>query len=456
MIRRSLNILIGLSALLVSACQDDDVNVFEKTADQRTAEAIAALKSELTEPANGWRMLYKPIAEGGSYIVLLDFDDDNKVTIRTDLGANDGEFFEQTIGYRIDNSLGLELVFENYSFFSFLFEQQQATFGAEFEFEYLEKEGDELIFQSKTDIVSPTIITLEPAGPSDINLLGFEAASGLSALSDDFPKRFSSSLRMTYENKDLVFFVSLDDFTRIITISRAANKSNLDNDVAINFTSPYVLKGDSISFENRLTRNVLGNAISIKGIYLNTLSDASIDVCGGPVPTHSYSGVTSQGDAVTLATTLIDITGATFATESDFYFAPLSFIVNDQGFAAQPEIEQTVQGALEMHLYYGIELADNSLLYGIGFVVQNNDGSVTFVLKEFTPVITGNQITFNFEDDYTLFGNETTDANVDNIDFFLEKLTQGNQTYVYQFSDGIYEFHNPCTEWSFVFVNGNQ
>jgi hypothetical protein len=443
--------------LLLVSCKDDDINVFDKTADERAAEAIANLKENLTSPQNGWRMLYKPVDEGGSYYVLLDFQDNNKVTIRTDLGVNDGEFFEQTIGYRIDNSLGLELIFENYSFFSFLFEQDQAAFGAEFEFNFVERGSDNtLVFSSKSDFVDPTTVVFEEASAADVNLLGYDVAANLSVLSDDMPKRFSSSLRMTYQSKDLVFFVSIDEFRRVINISRAANKSNLQNDVAINFSTPYVLRGDSLSFENRLQRTVLGTSISIKGIYFNSLTDASIDVCAGSIPVHAYSGVTSQNDPIVLETTLIDINGATFANLSEFYFSPMGFIINDEGRSVQAQIQEEIQGAIEMHLYYGLPLNDGTSLYGIGFVIQNNDGSVTFALKEFTPVLTDNQITFNFEPDYTLFGNEVTDANFQNTDFYLTKLTEGNQTYVYEFADNIYEFHNPCTGWSFVFVNGNQ
>src|SRR5690606_3310169 len=108
------------------------------------------LKSDLI--ANPWKMKYTPDETAGSFWVLLNFNDDNTVTIKSDLGANDGEFFEQTLTYRIDSSLGLELIFETYSFFSFLFELDQATFPAEYEFNYVNKTPDNaLVFLSKSD-----------------------------------------------------------------------------------------------------------------------------------------------------------------------------------------------------------------------------------------------------------------------------------------------------------------
>src|SRR5689334_5221958 len=126
-------------SVFITSCKDDDIAIFDKPSAQRSAEAIATLKADLVAPQNGWKVKYRPVDDTGSYYVLLDFNDNGKVTIKTDLGSNNGEFQEQTIGYRIDNALGLELIFENYSFFSFLFEQDQANFGAEFEFKFVNK-----------------------------------------------------------------------------------------------------------------------------------------------------------------------------------------------------------------------------------------------------------------------------------------------------------------------------
>jgi hypothetical protein len=165
---------------LLISCKDDDNNVFDQSADERVAAAIGELKDELTAPANGWRVKYRPENESGSYYVLMKFDDKGYVNIKTDLAANNGEFHEQTITYRIDNSLGLELIFENYSFFAYLFEQDQATFGAEYEFLYANKTPDgELVFVSKTDVGTPSTIVFEEANANDEALLGREVSENL-------------------------------------------------------------------------------------------------------------------------------------------------------------------------------------------------------------------------------------------------------------------------------------
>jgi hypothetical protein len=444
---------LSLIFILSTACDDKDISVFDKTADERVAEAIASLKEDLTDPEDGWLVKYKPVEETGSYYVLMKFHEDNKVTIRTDLGASDGKYQEQTIGYRIDSSLGLELILENYSFFSYLFEQDQASFGAEYEFNFVNKTPDgALVFNSKTDLTTPTILLFEQAAGNDQNLLGAAVGVNLNLLGNDLD-RFSSALKLTYLNKDVVFYVSLEEQKRIIHFNVAARKSDSGIIQAINKAIPYYLEGNSLVLETPVSTTVSGSTVNIERITLNTLGETTINTCMDPFTVHTYAGKISSDD-ILLETTMNDLAGATFADESTIYACPLSNIRRD-GLPLVDEITTDVAGALEFHLYYGLELNDGSILYGIGFVIQNNDNSITFALREFTPVLTGNNIVFNFAPDITLLGNEKTDAEVDNINKYLDALTEGSNTYVFKYATDIYEFNNPCTGWSFVFFNGN-
>ena len=208
--RKAFHVLWILIVALTSCKDDDDVAIFEKTADERAAEAIANLKQDLVAPANGWRIKYRPEAESGSFYVLMDFNDDNTVNIKSDLGFDDGEFFDETITYRIDNSLGLELIIESHSFFSFLVEQGQASFQAEYEFNFINKTPDDaLVFSSKTDLGIPTILLFEPSSPEDIDLLGQTVSTNISIMADDFDK-FTASLNLTFDNRDLILYIALD------------------------------------------------------------------------------------------------------------------------------------------------------------------------------------------------------------------------------------------------------
>src|SRR5688572_11182883 len=233
--KKGLYIIVCFIIGITSCDNNDDVAIFEKTADERVAEAIAALKDDLVDADNGWKIKYRPQEGAGSFYLLMTFRDDNTVTIKTDLGVNDGEFFEQTVTYRIDSSLGLELIIESYSFFSLLFEQDNASFLAEYEFNFINRTPDgALVFNSKTDPGTATILLFEVASETDDALLGTTLSTNLNILADDFNK-FSSALKLTYQNKDLEFYMAVDNLKRIINITTAARKSNTGIRQNINF-----------------------------------------------------------------------------------------------------------------------------------------------------------------------------------------------------------------------------
>jgi hypothetical protein len=438
-----------LLLIVVTSCKDDDLNLFDKPADQRSAEAIAALRSALVAPDNGWKIKYQPEDGSGSFWVLLDFDEDNNVTIRSDLGAEDGKYFEQTVTYRVDNSLGLELIIESYSFFAFLFEQDQATFLAEYEFDYVNETPDKaLVFTSKSDPSNPTILLFEKAEATDHALLGTAVASNLNEMADDL-ENFTPTLKLTYEDRDLIFYLSLNELRRTIHIKSASRKTNTTTTQTVDFVSTYLIEGQSIILDEVLTGTFFGSNISIESIaFEDALGDSEINVCADPIGTHVMQGTTSGGDEVSMEPTLLDANGKNF-TSSDFYNTPIQNIF-DNGFSARNDILEDITGAVYMQLYY-----NNDGFYAIGFYIQNLDGTVTWALREFVPVLTDNKIVFNFAPTITIFGNPTTGANLQNINIYLNAITEGNTTYVFQYAEGIYEFYNPCTGWSAVFLDAN-
>ena len=446
--------IFGFAIVTLSSCKDDEIAVFEKTADERAAEAIATLKQDLVSPANGWRLKYRPEDESGSFYVLLNFNEDNTVHIRSDLGSNDGQFFEQTVTYRIDNALGLELIIETYSFFSFLFEQDNASFLAEYEFNFINKTPDEaLVFNSKTDPGTATILLFEQASADDVALLGTQLSTNLNIMAEDL-NMIASSLKLTYQNRDLSLFLVLDTFRRILTINSGARNTNPLITQTITFTTPYILKGDSIVLDEIFSGNILNNNISIKSIKLSTLTEGSLTACANPIVVHSLAGATSANDAVKLETTLRDPSGGSFAQISNFFNAPVDYIFNN-GESAALQVQQDIIGAQYMQLYYDYDIGSGTPFYGIGFYIQNINGTVTFALREFTPTLVGNRLVFDFAPDISIFGEPNTDANIDNINIYLDALTEGDNTYVFQVQDGVYEFFNPCTGWSFVFIASN-
>jgi hypothetical protein len=427
--------------ILLVSCKDDE-KVFEKSSAQRSAEAIAALKAELV--ANPWKVKYQPVDETGSFWVLMNFDENGKVNIKSDLDADDGDYLDQTLTYRIDNSLGLELIIENYSFFSFLFELDDASFGAEYEFIYANKTPQgELVFTSKTDVDNPTILLFELADENDDELLGAELASNITLLAEDLD-RFSSSNKLTYVNKDVTLFLSLDPLRRTASIGSGARKSNPANAELLNFNSGYLIQGDSLIFDTPFSDNVTGINIKITGIKFNTLSDAQISgICVDPVAIHSYSGVTSSNDAVVLEPTITDATGTGFIGESTFLYG-LPQNMFRQGTNLYYDVIADIEGVTSIQLYWDEDF------FALGFATTNSQGERSFALKHFTPTVVGNQITFDFEGDYTIYEG-ANEADLAKMDYYLDAITQGNTTFMYKYADGIYELNNPCSGFSYVF-----
>jgi hypothetical protein len=452
--KNALYILI-IGTILFSSCKDDELKVFDKTADERVAEAITALKQDLVSAPHGWKVKYNPVEGSGSYYIFLDFEENNTVNIKSDFSENEGKYYDQNITYRIDNSLGLELIFESGSVFSYLYDLNQGTFPAEYEFDYVNKTPDDaLVFQSKSDPRTSvrTTLVLEAATDQEVNsTLGIQLSNNLNVLEADFDK-FSSSLEMTFAQKDLVFYISHNTVIRQLTFSLAAKKSNTASTQNINFTTTYYLKGDSIVFDETLQGTFLGYPITISSLKLNTLSEATAEACGNPITLHGLQGLTSSSDAITFSSTLHDLSGAGFASESTIYFCPPGNIFNN-GVSVGHEVAQNITGAASMQLYYNYDLGDDVPFFGLGFAIQNSDGTSTFALRQFTSQIIGNNIVFTFEEEISIFENPETDANIENINIYINQLTQGNQTYVFKLSDGLYEFYNPCNGWSFVFFN---
>lgn len=430
------------------ACQDDEP-LFDKSADERAREAIAELKSKLTTPAEGWLLRYRPENESGVYNVLLDFEETDEVTIRTDFGVNDGEFYEQTITYRIDNSLGLELIFENYSFFSFLFEQEQASFLAEFEFNYVNETPDgALVFSSKSDPSSPTRLVFLPATGNEINLLGTEVAGDLNTLTENSLAYFASSYRLRFTNRDLSFYLTLDNFRRTLNINFVSADGSATGQ-SVDFSTPYTIQGEEVILDEPFTGNYFGQEITIPAIRFGTLSETTLMACGQPVTANQYTASVGGAPAV-LENSLFDPNGANVFDQSEFFYSLNQNIFNDDG-SLGAQIDADVPGSLAMLLYYDQRATDP--FYALGFFIVNESGSITRALREFTPSLEGNRMQVAFDSAYTVLEDTTGTFDEAKIDRYLNLFSEGEGAYIYKLADETYEFYNPCNGTSFVFFH---
>lgn len=437
------------------SCDDDDVRVFEKTADERAAEAVAALKADLIAPANGWRVRYRPVDEAGAFYVLMKFGEDNKVRIQSDVSSDERSYVNQVIGYRIDNSLGLELILENYSMFHYLYEQDQATFAAEYEFEFVNKTPDNaLVFVSKSDFANKTTILFEEALPSDANLLGVSVDENLQTLNNDLDviNLFSSSIKVQFNNRDVVLYGGIDVAKRIFSVSGITPKSSPENITLANISTSYIVQGNSIIFDTPISGNFAGTNLSISSLTLSSLSTGEVQPCTDPVPIHIYAGQTSSGDAITLESTIVNAGGRGF-TASTLFVAPLTNIRKD-GAVVLDELEQDLPTAAEMYLLYNFSYR-GEIVTGMGFWVLDANGNGALVLKEFTVTFESNKLTLTFKPGIRAIAEQqgfVLEPGMNNISKYLDALAEGGNTYAYKFAEGLYEFSNPCSGWTVVFI----
>ena len=106
---------------------------------------------------------------------------------------------------------------------------------------------------------------------------------------------------------------------------------------------------------------------------------------------------------------------------------------------------------IAMQLYYDYDIGSGTPFYGIGFHHSECKWDRNVCTAPVYPYTGGNRLVFDFAPDISIFGEPNTDANIDNINIYLDAMTEGDNTYVFQVQDGVYEFFNPCTGWSFVF-----
>jgi hypothetical protein len=266
--------------LLVFSCDDEKVGKLPPV-EERVNDAVTSLKNELTGPANGWKLEYQPTNASGVFFVLLEFTDDELVRIQSDLADNEGEFFDHTIPWRIDNAMGLELIFETYGIFHYLFEQDGATFGAEFEWSFMSKDGEDLIFKSISDFANDqTNIILKPASSGDENLFARDIARNLDEFSTISPKALESpkpKQQLYFEDADVSIFWSLDPAKRMVESTLAGTGQDFDDpDFAatlLNHISGYKLQNGSMILLEPLEFVLNNRAYSVNEISFSEFSN---------------------------------------------------------------------------------------------------------------------------------------------------------------------------------------
>lgn len=436
--------------------------------EERVNEAVGSLKSELTAPANGWKLEYQPTDESGVFYMVLKFKEDGTVTIKSDVAEEGGRFFEQTIPWRIDNGLGLELILETYGVFHYLFEQDGATFGAEFEFVYQGKSGDDLVFRSASDLTPvPSSLFFEPAESSAENLFSREIATNLMEFSTISPKALETpnpKQQIILEDANVSVLWSLDPAKRIIHAILAGSGTDFYNPSfnakQLDYTSGYKLQNGSLMLLDPLQFTV-NNQISytIDAISFSDFSHTGPGFCSlsaddGP----EYSGQVKNIGSVRMVPSLYDLEGTGFQPVADFPYSVNSFYIFDgSGNSLSDDggmISEYFPSASGFLFYYGYA-SDSLPSNSVGFILDDGNGNSAVILRAFDSTTTvGNRIRIVLNDNYFSSGTFTA-ADQANLATVTDQIFEGEYMYVSDLPvEGltVYDLFNPCNQFETFLV----
>lgn len=456
---RSLIALFMFFFIAVS-CTEDRADL--PPVEERVKEAIAGLRSDLTAPANGWRLEYQPTEESGTFLILMKFTPDGNVHIKSDIPDNNGEFFDNTITYRIDNALGLELILETYGVFHYLFELDQATFGGEFEFLFKKKEGDGLIFESISDTSNPTQLVFTPAGANDESEFSREITTNLAQFNLDNPQIFGTinpSQQIILTDKNISVFWTIDLTKRNLTAEFAGIGTTRDEVLAntritLNHFSKYTLSNGQLVLENPLSFNFNGQSNNISALTLSDFSLTGPDLCASGVNNTQpkYAGQTSGLGNVSLVNSLLSNRGVDFT--KTVYTVNALFIFDEQGNSLQEtgSISQKLPGTSGFVLFYGVQLINPAIpIYSVGFIME--DGEI--YVREYQPTTTSvNLFQINLLDQY--YYSATPPLGTEQaLKEITDEIFASGEIYAFDLPQNglkVFRLYNPCNKYEFFLI----
>ena len=77
--------IISLGLCCLFSCEDGRPEL--PSVEERIAASKEALLDELTDPNFGWRIDYKPTTNAGTFLILLDFDENGKALLEIETGG---------------------------------------------------------------------------------------------------------------------------------------------------------------------------------------------------------------------------------------------------------------------------------------------------------------------------------------------------------------------------------
>lgn len=450
---------IGILGMALLSCREDRDNL--PSVEERTSMAIEELRSELVAPANGWHLEYTPTPESGSFFILMKFAPNGNLNIKSDVPGGGGEFYDQDITYRIDAALGLELILENYAVFHHLFELDQATFGAEFEFLFKGKEGENLIFESISDFSNPTVLTFTPAAAGEENDFARELPENLENFKLSNPQIFGPILpsqQVILVERNVSVFWTIDLDKRNLIAEFAGTGTTRDevingSRVNINHATKFTYRDGQLVLDEpfKFVLNNIQNTIS--SVALTNFSLSGPDLCASSVVNESpfYEG-SSNLITVNMVNTLLSNRGNEFTNTLYSVNAQFIFDADGNSILDNGSIGQKLPNASGFIFVYGVELNNPDIpIYSVGFIMDDGE----LYVREFQPTSTKvNLVQMTLLDQY--YYTATPPAGTEqSLMEITDEIFQGGEFYAFDEPvDGfkLFRLYNPCNKYEFFLV----
>ncbi len=448
-------LVFGALTVVLWSCGFDDEPQLPSVED-RVAEATGDLQGKLTAPASGWRIDYRPNDSGGTFIILLDFNEDGTLRIRSDVTVNGGEFRDHTITYRIDSRQGLQLIMETYGLFHYFFEQQNSSFGGEFEFIFVnEIDGGGLVFRSKSDA---SILTFLPASASDASLLQADDL-GLLATGNFFQRENIGQIglfapyNIYIPSDDITISLTLDLDSRRVRIHGASSGSTLEefgtstNRTEINELRTYTVVNGAIQPEQPITFRMGVRSYSISSIPIGNLSNPTGSFCEGETETLTrFSGTAPGLGSFQMTSSLLQTHSSFSARSGSAYGINGVFVFDGDDEPLFQQVEDVFPHPVAATQWYlGFQLQDGEELNAVGFVTLDEFNIPRFYLREYEFERVGNVFRLNFVDNF-IVNDDSTGTTIDNFEALIDDIFGDGEIYMLEPAtiDGLYEFINPC------------
>ncbi|GJH39715.1 hypothetical protein RCZ04_02650 [Capnocytophaga sp. HP1101] len=205
-------------ALALFACKKNDPDdLFGKTPTQRFQEQEAELRSELSSPQQGWKLVYHTTKDFGKFVFLMKFTPEGFVTMASDARLPGTP---ETSKYEIKWGQGTLLSFTTKNYLHELSDAMQGIpgvgYAGDFEFIYFGKEGNKLKFRTQRK-KTEQFVYFEPASAedwADIETL----SKNVNTLEENIDKYY-----FKVENNGVTTYYNMEYNSRNIVLAPLAN-----------------------------------------------------------------------------------------------------------------------------------------------------------------------------------------------------------------------------------------